>query len=691
MNITFETIPFLLICGMIRFHYIVYIFLLLITAGLQAQPELYVCQQPNQKIIIDGDLDDWEKVKWTNDFIDITGQADLNPSLQTRVKMMWDSVFFYVAVEMEEPHLWATVKERDKVIYIDNDFEIFIDPDGDTHNYAEIEINALGTVWDLFLTRPYRDGTVPLNSFDIHGLQYAVNLQGSLNDPSDRDTGWTIEMAIPWESLEEITPGKRKPYAGEHWRINFSRVQWDLQIEDDAYMKVDVPEKNWVWTPQGEVNMHMPEKWGYVFFSEKKAGDFITRPQLPAEETIKKELRILYYAQKAIKKAKGRFSEDIEGFSAHIEKPSAFVSKCEIFATDNQYEIVFKDSTGVRWKINQNGKVWKERPVKAWVWMHGNRSLSEEDWINRFEELKMNGIHGILLGGGADILEMAVPLAIASGMEIQSWTWMLNCNDKQVMSEHPEWYSLNRNGISCLEEPPYVGYYKWLCPSRDEVKHYLNQKAGKLLKIEGLSGLHMDYIRHPDVILPSALWEKYGLVQDHEMPEYDYCYCGICRSTFESLHAYDPLDLQDPSADQAWRQYRYDIVTEVVKDLAHVADSMDKKLSAAVFPSPEIARKLVRQDWDQWPLDEVFPMVYHSFYDQDIEWIGETTWAGVRALPASVKLYTGLYIPALTPEDLNIAIRTILHAGASGFCLFEYNALNEEHWRVVRKYMSKYQ
>jgi uncharacterized lipoprotein YddW (UPF0748 family) len=118
---------------------------------------------------------------------------------------------------------------------------------------------------------------------------------------------------------------------------------------------------------------------------------------------------------------------------------------------------------------------------------------------------------------------------------------------------------------------------------------------------------------------------------------------------------------------------------------------MDKKLSAAVFPSPEIARKLVRQDWDQWPLDEVFPMVYHSFYDQDIEWIGETTWAGVRALPASVKLYTGLYIPALTPEDLNISIRTILHAGASGFCLFEYNALNEEHWRVVRKYMSKYQ
>jgi hypothetical protein len=259
-----------------------------------------------------------------------------------------------------------------------------------------------------------------------------------------------------------------------------------------------------------------------------------------------------------------------------------------------------------------------------------------------------------------------------------------------VIQDHPDWYSLNRNEISCIEKPPYVGYYKWLCPSRDDVKHFLNQKARNILKIEGLSGLHMDYIRHPDVILPSALWAKYGLIQDHEMPEYDYCYCDVCRSTFKRLHGYDPLELEDPSGDSSWIRYRYDIVTDVVNGLAHTADSMDKKLSAAVFPSPGIARKLVRQDWDHWPLDEVFPMVYHNFYNQDIEWIGETTWAGVRAIPGNVKLYTGLYIPALTPEDLNIAIRTILHAGASGFCLFEYNALNDEHWKVVKKYMSKH-
>lgn len=661
-----------------------------VTSGLQAQPRTYLCLQPRQQVIIDGLLDDWEQQEWTEDFMDITGRDDLRPGHRTRVKMMWDSAYFYVAAAMEEPHLWATVKERDRVIYIDNDFEIFIDPDGDTHNYAEIEINAYGTIWDLFLTRPYRDGTVPLNSFDIHGLQYAVKLQGSLNDPSDKDTGWVIEMAIPWESLEEITPGKRKPYPGEYWRINFSRVQWDLQIDKDTYVKKDTPEKNWVWTPQGEVNMHMPEKWGYVFFSERSSADLSTKPLLPAEEKIKQELRSLYHAQIAYKKTKGSYSQVIEGLIDYTKKPSQFIKNCEVFSSGNQYEIVFVDSLGVSWKINQHGKVWEEKAFKAWVWMHGNQSLTKEDWINRFKELKLNGIHGVLLGGGAGILKIAAPLAIASGLEIQSWTWILNCNDKQVIEEHPDWYSLNRNGISCIEEPPYVGYYKWLCPSRDEVKHFLKQKAQNILNIEGLSGLHTDYIRHPDVILPSALWAKYDLVQDHEMAEYDYCYCEVCRSAFKNLHGYDPLELDDPSSDSSWKQYRYDIVTDVVKGLAHTADSMDKKISAAVFPSPGIARRLVRQDWDRWPLDEVFPMVYHNFYNQDIEWIGETTWAGVRALPGNVKLYTGLYIPALTPEDLNIAIRTIIHAGASGFCLFEYNALNDEHWKVVRKYMSKH-
>jgi uncharacterized lipoprotein YddW (UPF0748 family) len=219
----------------------------------------------------------------------------------------------------------------------------------------------------------------------------------------------------------------------------------------------------------------------------------------------------------------------------------------------------------------------------------------------------------------------------------------------------------------------------------------VNTRVRETLEIEGLAGFHMDYIRHPDVILPRALWEKYNLYQDHEMPEYDYCYCEVCRNNFEDKHGYDPLELEHPDQDSAWRQFRYDIVNKLVNSLDSEFSSSEKMLSAAVFPSPDIARSLVRQDWDNWySLKEVFPMVYHNFYYEDIEWIGETTWAGVYAIKDHIPLYTGLYIPSLTPEQLNKAIKYAIDAGASGIALFEYGAMTEEHWKVFQKRISRY-
>jgi hypothetical protein len=70
--------------------------------------------------------------------------------------MLWDYKYFYIAAQLQEPHIWATIKERDAIIYQDNDFEIFIDPDGDSHNYYEVEINAFGAFWDLMLLKQPR-------------------------------------------------------------------------------------------------------------------------------------------------------------------------------------------------------------------------------------------------------------------------------------------------------------------------------------------------------------------------------------------------------------------------------------------------------------------------------------------------------------------------------------------------------
>src|SRR5262249_16446424 len=134
----------------------------LVPAEQAQQPEwpdplAYVCYRAEKPIKIDGKLDDpaWDAAPWSDDFVDIEGDAKPKPRWKTRMKMLWDDECLYIAAEMEEPHLWATLTEHDSVIFRDNDFEVFLDPDGDNHNYAELELNALNTTWDLLLTKPY--------------------------------------------------------------------------------------------------------------------------------------------------------------------------------------------------------------------------------------------------------------------------------------------------------------------------------------------------------------------------------------------------------------------------------------------------------------------------------------------------------------------------------------------------------
>ena len=184
-------------------------------------------------------------------------------------------------------------------------------------------------------------------------------------------------------------------------------------------------------------------------------------------------------------------------------------------------------------------------------------------------------------------------------------------------------------------------YYQWLCPTRSEVREYLRSLILEVVQTPGVDALHLDYIRHPDVILPRGLWSKYNLVQDHEMPEYDFCYCDVCRETFRRESGYDPLSLADPSTDRPWREFRWQSIVEVVELLSATAHAHNREVSAAVFPTPSLARMQVRQAWDRWPLDTVYPMTYHKFHDQDIPWIGTAVREGLAAIPSSRRLVAG--------------------------------------------------
>ncbi|MFN8221106.1 MAG: carbohydrate-binding family 9-like protein [Fimbriimonadales bacterium] len=232
------------------------------------EPKRYFCHRAEYEVPFDGRLDHlvWEAAEWTDDFVDIEGDAKPAPRFRTRVKMLYDDRYFYIGAEMEEPHVWATLTEHDSVIFQDNDFEVFIDPDDDSLNYFEFEMNALNTTWDLFLAKPYRDGGSADNGWETYA-ETSVHIDGTLNDPSDVDRGWSCVIALPWECFEDLGGARCPPQHGDVWRINFSRVEWDTEIVDGKYVKVpNTPEHNWVWSPQGVIDMHQPETWGYVEF-----------------------------------------------------------------------------------------------------------------------------------------------------------------------------------------------------------------------------------------------------------------------------------------------------------------------------------------------------------------------------------------------------------------------------------------
>ena len=243
------------------------LFALLVIAS--ADPLTYEAPFARRAPVIDGKLDEsvWRDAPWTPLFVDIEGEAKPKPRFRTRAKMLCDEQYFYIAAEMEEPHLWATYDQHDSVIFHEHDFEAFFDPDGDTLHYFEFEINARNTSWDLYLPKPYRFGGKADNGWEIPGLKKAVHLDGTLNNPLDRDRGWTVELAFPWAAFDRGPRAPRPPQPGESWRVNFSRVEWQLEVKDGRYVKVPgKKEDNWVWSPQGVVNMHIPEKWGYVRF-----------------------------------------------------------------------------------------------------------------------------------------------------------------------------------------------------------------------------------------------------------------------------------------------------------------------------------------------------------------------------------------------------------------------------------------
>jgi len=339
------------------------------------------------------------------------------------------------------------------------------------------------------------------------------------------------------------------------------------------------------------------------------------------------------------------------------------------------------------------------RKSKNWIWITPDLNASDDDWKRRFEKLKQSGFDAVIpevynggpafYGSGhlpvqAEYLERLIPIAKSFGLEIHAWMWTMPCLLESVQKNRPDWYMVNRLGESAVDKPAYVDYYKFLCPAKEEVQDFIQTTVRELAQFD-VDGIHLDYVRYPDVILAKGLWEKYGIVQDKEYPEYDYCYCDTCRTKFKEMTGIDPLKIKDPSTHQSWLQFRYDQVTHLVNEKAvPVAHKFGKKISAAVFPN----WRNVRQQWPQWKLDAVMPMLYNNFYLANAEWIKQYSKEGIKSLKYDSSFYSGLFLDE--PEKFREYIIKSFEGGAEGVSVFSLGGLTDQHLAVLTETLAKY-
>lgn len=333
---------------------------------LFSTPENYVITYTSQKPQVDGNLNDnvWKEVQWTALFQDIEGNKKPKPYYETRVKMIWSDSSLFVAAELMDDHIWANLRNHDDIVFYDNDFEVFISPANNTHQYFEIEVNALNTIFDLFLPKPYRNYGSALISWNTPGLKSSVKINGTLNNPKDKDTSWTVEMEIPFQAIS-MGNDIQFPKENNIWRINFSRVQWETEIQNEKYIKKKdknekvLPENNWVWSPQGVINMHCPERWGYLMFTHKKAGEKLPVFHLPYSEKQKQFLWLIYYRQKEYFSKNHQYASTLTtlGVSPVSFTVDGFENTLQMEASDLQFNASISKKGGKKIYINDEGLI----------------------------------------------------------------------------------------------------------------------------------------------------------------------------------------------------------------------------------------------------------------------------------------------------------------------------------------------
>lgn len=324
---------------------------------------------------------------------------------------------------------------------------------------------------------------------------------------------------------------------------------------------------------------------------------------------------------------------------------------------------------------------------KFWTWITADSSRTDSSYTEEFTKYHENGIDAVLINTYAnpELLSRLAPLARKANLEVHAWMFTMNRPNDPVALQHPDWYMVSRSGKSCFNNRPYVDYYQWLSPSHPDARQHIWNLVENLAKVEDVASVHLDYIRYPDVYLPIGLLPKYNLVQNEELPDFDFDYSEVATEKFKKLHGKDINESGVPAIDMEWKQFRLNEIKTMVDGAYKIAHKQGKKLTAAVFPYPEMADHMVRQRWDKWDIDMVLPMIYYNFYNEEVDWVGFATEQGVNDLKAkNIELHTGLYVPTMSASDVETAIQLAHDHGAKGVSFFDGAAITQEQLKVIK-------
>ena len=248
----------------LRFALPLAVLICLHSAAFAQSGAAYTAQRRIDSIVVDGNLNEasWHSAVETSPLTYWDG-APVPASLRTTAKMIWDDAYLYVAFIASDSDVYSTYAARDARLWEQDNFEVFVTIPG-TPGYVEVEGSPIGTIWDGSFTNVFRG---PGGSYTIAGLQLAARVNGTLNNSSSADVGFTGEIRLPFADIYQGTPGGH-PTNGTQLRLNLNRINWNTPATQGGSGAAGTDTYH-AWSPVtgSAPSFHQPDKFGTVTFS----------------------------------------------------------------------------------------------------------------------------------------------------------------------------------------------------------------------------------------------------------------------------------------------------------------------------------------------------------------------------------------------------------------------------------------